>query len=40
MQLDETLMPDALHPNKEGMDRFAECFGEDVHHYMGQRTLL
>ncbi len=38
LQLDENLMPDALHPNAEGMDLFAACFAEDVHHYMGRAT--
>ncbi|KAK9855803.1 hypothetical protein WJX84_002342 [Apatococcus fuscideae] len=37
-KLDENLMPDALHPNAEGMDLFAACFAEDVHHYMGRAT--
>lgn len=40
MQLDEDLMPDALHPNAAGMDLFAKCFAEEVHRHMGPPSSL
>lgn len=34
VQIEQSLQPDALHPNADGMDLFAQCLAPFVHQYL------